>query len=175
MDRGRDFLKSQVANCVMQHQTFVRNLEDHEKQAEDPRFRDLCSRYIPEMRQHQRTIEEYAQSIGAEAGVGKKALGAALGIARDVADAARESDFLRLVGDIVTGRQAQDTFDTFARVGPQIGEPRLAEIGAMCGPQHKQYVDDANRLVAAMFVDEVNGTEPQRGSSSSSATPSRTV
>ena len=165
MDRGRDFLKSQVNNSVMQHQTFLRNLEDHEKQAEDSRFRDLCSRYIPEMREHQRMLEEYQQSIGAELGTGKKALGAALGIARDLADAARESDFLRLVGDIVTARQAEDTFRTFATVGPQIGESQLTQIGEMGQRQHHQYVQDANSLVAQMFVDQVRGTEPTRSAS----------
>ena len=54
MDRGIDFLKSQVNNAVMQHGTFLKNLVDHESQAEDPRFRDLCSRFIPHMQQHQR-------------------------------------------------------------------------------------------------------------------------
>ena len=43
MDRGTDFLKSQINNATMQHRTFVENLLDHEKQAEDTRFRDLCS------------------------------------------------------------------------------------------------------------------------------------
>jgi hypothetical protein len=169
MDRGREFLQSQVNNCVMQHQTFLRNLEDHEKQAEDARFRDLCSRYIPPMREHQRMIEAYAQSIGAELGVGKKALGAALGLARNAADLARESDFLRLVGDIVTARQSQDTFTTFARVGSRIGEPRLAELGEMMSGPHKQYVDEANALVADMFVDHVNGTEAARSTSGAGA------
>ena len=37
-------------------------------------------------------------------------LGKALGVARDLVDAPRESDFLRLVGDIVTARQSEDTF-----------------------------------------------------------------
>lgn len=160
MDRGRDFLKSQVSNCVMQHQTFLRNLEDHEKQAEDARFRDLCSRYIPQMREHQRMLEAYQQSIGAELGAGKKALGAALGIARDLADAARESDFLRLVGDIVTARQAEDTFRTFATVGPQLGESQLTQLGEMGQRHHHQYVQDANNLVAQLFVEHVRGTDP---------------
>ena len=38
MDRGTDFLKSQIYNAVMQHQTFIDNLVDLEKQAEDARF-----------------------------------------------------------------------------------------------------------------------------------------
>ncbi len=159
MDRGRDFLKSQVNNAVMQHQTFLKNLEDHEGQAEDARFRDLCTRYIPPMREHQRMLEQYQQTIGAELGTGKKALGAALGIARDLADAARESDFLRLVGDIVTARQSEDTFRTFATVGPQIAEPQLQQLGEMGQRHHHQYVQDANALVAQLFVEHVRGTD----------------
>lgn len=164
MDRGRDFLKSQVNNAVMQHQTFLKNLEDHEGQAEDARFRDLCSRYIPPMREHQRMLEQYQQSIGAELGAGKKALGAALGIARDLADAARESDFLRLVGDIVTARQSQDTFGTFAAVGGQLNEPQLQQIGEMGQRHHEQYVTDANTLVAHLFVEHVRGTDAPHAS-----------
>ncbi|MEO5579993.1 MAG: hypothetical protein ABIR58_04995, partial [Gemmatimonadaceae bacterium] len=78
MDRGIDFLKSQINNAVMQHKTFVAALEDHEGQADDSRYRDLCSRYIPKMREHQRMLEAYQQSIGAEAGAGKNVLGAML-------------------------------------------------------------------------------------------------
>ncbi|GJG88519.1 hypothetical protein tb265_37000 [Gemmatimonadetes bacterium T265] len=165
MDRGRDFLKSQVNNAVMQHQTFLKNLEDHESQAEDARFRDLCSRYIAPMREHQRMLEQYQQSIGAELGAGKKALGAALGIARDLADAARESDFLRLVGDIVTARQSEDTFRTFATAGPQIGETQLAQIGETGQRHHHEYVQDANSLVAQLFVEHVRGTDPTTSAS----------
>src|SRR5215204_6334716 len=129
MDRGLDFLKSQISNAVMQHGTLVENLEDHEKQAEDPRFRDLCSRAIPQMREHQRMLEEYQQQIGAELGAGKKAIGKALGVARDLADAARESDFLRLVGDIVTSRQSEDTFRTFQEAGRQLANTQLQQLG----------------------------------------------
>jgi len=159
MDRGLDFLKSQISNAVMQHGTLVENLEDHEKQAEDPRFRDLCSRAIPQMREHQRMLEEYQQQIGAEAGVGKKALGKAMGVARDLADAARESDFLRLVGDIVTARQSQDTFATFREAGRALANPQLQRIGEMGEQHHEQFVRDANRLVQQMFVEHARGTE----------------
>ena len=34
MERGIDFLKSQVNNAVMQHRAFLDALEDHEKQAD---------------------------------------------------------------------------------------------------------------------------------------------
>lgn len=172
MDRGIDFLKSQVNNAVMQHQTFLKNLEDHESQAEDPRYRDLCSRYIPRMREHQRMLEDYQQSIGAEAGAGKKVLGAMLGVGRDLADAARESDFLRLVGDIVTARQSEDTFRTFREAGRALADAQLTRIGEMGEREHDEYAKDANRLVQAMFVEHVRDIPP--GATASSATAGAT-
>jgi hypothetical protein len=157
MDRGQDFLKSQINNAVMQHRTFLKNLEDHEGQAEDPRFRDLCSRFIPPVREHQRMLEAYQHSVGAELGAGKKALGAALGIARDLADAARESDFLRLVGDVVTSRQSEDTFRTFREAGRVLGDAQLAQLGETGERHHDEYAKEANRLVQLMFVEQVRG------------------
>ena len=159
MDRGIDFLKSQINNAVMQHQTFLQALEDHEGQAEDPRFRDLCTRHIPTMREHQRMLEEYQNELGAEAGAGKKFLGKALGVARDLADSARESDFLRLVGDIVMARQAEDTFKTFREAGKTLGNTRLQQIGDIGEKHHDVYVKEANRLVQSMFVEHVQGFE----------------
>jgi len=159
MDRGTDFLKSQVNNAVMQHGAFLSALEDHEGQAEDPRFRDLCTRHIPHMREHQRMLEEYQQGLGAEAGVGKKALGAALGAVRGLADAARESDFLRLVGDIVMARQSEDTFKTFREAGRTLSIERLASIGEIGERHHDEYVKEANRLCQQMFVEHVRGPE----------------
>jgi len=160
MDRGMDFLKSQVNNAVMQHKTFLQNLEDHEGQAEDPRYRDLCSRYIPRMREHQRMLEEYQQQIGAQTGVAKEVLGKALGVARDLADSVRESDFLRLVGDIVTARQSQDTFGTFREAGRMLGNSQLQQIGEVGEKHHEEYVNEANRLSHQMFVEHVRGVEP---------------
>jgi len=160
MDRGIDFLKSQINNAVMQHQTFLKALEDHEGQAEDARFRDLCTRHIPNAREHQRMLESYQQEIGAEAGAGKKILGAALGAARDLADSARESDFLRLVGDIVMARQSEDTFKTFREAGKVLGNERLRQIGDLGERHHDVYVKEANRLVQQIFVEHVQGVEP---------------
>ena len=170
MDRGMDFLKSQINNAVMQHQTFLQNLEDHEGQAEDQRFRDLCSRYIPQMREHQRMLEQYQQQIGAELGAGKKILGKALGIGRDLADAARESDFLRLVGDIVTARQSQDTAATFRDAGRMLGNDQLSQLGETLERHHSEYVREANALVVQMFVDHVRGTAPGASTTTSTST-----
>ena len=160
MDRGIDFLKSQVNNSVMQHRTFLTALEDHEQQAEDSRFRDLCSRHISRVREHQRMLEDYQQTLGAEAGTAKNILGAMLGKARDLADAARESDFLRLVGDIVMSRQAEDTFKTFRDAGRALGNAQLAQIGEAGESHHDEYNREANSLVQQMFIEHVRGVDP---------------
>lgn len=160
MEKGIDFLKSQVNNAVMQHKAFLEALEDHEQQAEDSRFRDLCSRHIPRVREHQRMLEEYQNVLGAEAGSGKKIIGAVLGKARDLADAARESDFLRLVGDIVMSRQSEDTFKTFRDGGRALGNTQLAQIGEMGERHHDEYNREANRLVQLMFIENVRGLSP---------------
>jgi hypothetical protein len=177
MDRGPDFLKSQINNAVMQHQTFLKNLEDHEGQAEDPRFRDLCSRHIGRMREHQRTLEQLQLAVGAELGAGKKALGAALGFARDLADSVRESDFLRLVGDIVTARQSQDTAYTFAEAGKQLGHAQLQQVGETLHAHHTDYVDEANRLAVQFFVEHARGTDPTMSAAQRAAagTPSTSL
>ena len=155
MDRGIDFLKSQINNAVMQHQTFVDNLADHEKQADDARFRALCARFLPKAQAHQRMLEDYQRELGAETGTAKKMLGKALGAARDLADAARESDFLRLVGDIVISRQSEDTFKTFREAGKALGIARLQQIGDMGEREHDEYHREANRLAQQMFVEYV--------------------
>ncbi len=173
MDRGIDFLKSQVNNSVMQHRTFLEALQDHEEQAEDTRFRDLCSRHIARVREHQRMLEDYQQTLGAEAGVGKNILGAMLGKARDLADAARESDFLRLVGDIVMSRQAEDTFKTFRDAGKALGNTQLAQIGEMGERHHDEYNREANSLVQQMFIEHVRGVEP--GTAQDTVSPQGTL
>jgi hypothetical protein len=159
MHRGIEFLRSQVNNAVMQHQTLLRALEDHESQAEDLRFRDLCSKHIPYMRDHQRTLEEYQLQLGAGTGTVKRIFGAALGAVRDLADAARESDFLRLVGDIVMARQSEDTFRTFREAGKMMGNRTLSEIGDIGERHHDAFVKEANRLVQHMFVEHAQGID----------------
>jgi hypothetical protein len=159
MDRGADFLKSQVANAVMQHRTFVQSLEDHEAQARDPRFRDLCGRFIPKAREHQRMLEDYQRALGGTEGIAKKAAGIAMGVARDLADVVRESDFLRLVGDVVMARQAEDTFKTFREAGRTLGLQQLAQIGEIGERHHDEYVKEANKLVQQFFVEHVRGSE----------------
>jgi hypothetical protein len=170
MESGIDFLRSQVNDAVMQHDAFLRSLADHESQAEDQRFRDLCARHIPRMREHQRMLEEFQRSIGSGdiqgsnpidsiGGALKRAAGNAIGMAKDLADVPRQSDFLRLVADIVMARQAEDTFKTFREGGRQLGIQQLAEIGDIGERHHDDYVKEANRLVQQMFVEHARGAE----------------
>jgi hypothetical protein len=159
MERGIDFLKSQVSNAVAQHGGFLSALEEHEEEADDPRFRDLCSRHIPRMREHQRMLQEYQSQLDGETGLGDKVIGSAVGIVRDLADAARESDFFRLVHDIVMARQSEDTFKTFREAGKMMGNRTLQEIGDIGERHHDSYVKEANRLVQHMFVEHVQGID----------------
>ena len=170
MDRGIDFLRSQVNNAVMQHRAFLEGLKDHESQAEDERFRVLCASFIPKASAHQQMLEDYQRELGAERGIGKEMLGRALGAARDLADAARGSDFLRLVGDIVASRQSEDTFKTFREAGRELGLQRLADIGMQAERQHDEYNRDANRLAQQLFVEymrqgDTTGLDLRPGSS----------
>jgi hypothetical protein len=178
MDRGIDFLRSQINNAVMQHRTFLDGLVDHESQAEDERFRALCAGFIPKASAHQQMLEDYQRELGAESGMAKELVGKALGAARDLADAARGDDFLRLVGDIVASRQSEDTFKTFREAGRQLGLDRLAEIGVQGERQHDDYNRDANRLAQQLFVEYVRQGDtagldlrPANSTSAADATP----
>ena len=156
MQRGKDFLKAQVNNAVMLHKTLLENLEDHAKQADDAKYRALCEKYVANATARQAEVESYANSIGAEGpGSVKKAIGTVLGKARDTVDAMRETDFLRLVGDIVTIRQTQDTFATFAAAGDRLGDPRLAELGRTLERAHDEMQRDFNQLVHRLFIEHV--------------------
>jgi hypothetical protein len=157
-DSGNAFLKSQIDNAVVQHRTFLSALEAHEVKADDSRLSDLCSRHIPHMHGHQRMLEEYQSQLNGWS-VGKSTIRSAVNVVRDLADAAQESDYLRLVGDIVMGRQAEDTFRTFREAGKMLGDRTLKEIGEIGERHHDAYAKDANRLVQHMFVEQVQGVD----------------
>ena len=171
MDKGLEFLQSQVNNAVAQHKTLLDALEDHEREAEDRRFRDLCSRHLPNMRSHQRMLEEYQAQLGAKEGAAKKAMGALFSGARDLADMARTDDFLRLVQDIVLARQAEDTAKTFREAGKTLGNEQLARIGEIAERHHDEFVADGNRLVQQMFVENVRGERPAEATVGHEARP----
>ena len=156
---GHDFLRAQVSNSIIQHQILLDALRAHANQADDPQFRELCVRYLATMERHQVMIEAYGMTIGTRGdGAVKNAIGAVLGKARDVVDGFRETDFLRVVGDIVMIRQAQDTFGTFARAGQILGDAKLAELGQACEADHDAMQRDFNQYIATLFAAHVQGT-----------------
>jgi hypothetical protein len=159
MDSGDAFLKSQINNAVIQHGAFVSALEAHEAQADDPRFSDLCARHLPHMLGHQRMLEEYQSQLEGDSGFAKTVTEGAAGVVRDLADAARESDYLRLIGDVVMARQCEDAFKTFREAGKMMGSRTLQEIGDIGERHHDAYVKEANRLAQHMFVEHVQGVE----------------
>jgi hypothetical protein len=159
MEHGSEFLRSQVRNLLLQHGTLLQSLEDHESQADDERFRDLCARHIPHMRLHQRMLEEYQSQLGDGAGVASRAAGTAVGLLKDLADAAMADDYNRLVGDIVMARQSEDAFKTFREAGKMMGNRTLQEIGDIGERHHDAYVNEANRLLQHMFVEHVQGVD----------------
>src|SRR5687767_5292886 len=159
MERGVDFLRSQVSNAVVAHRAFLQALEDHESQSKEERYRELCVLFIPRVLEHQRMLEQYQHALGSTEGLVKKAAGLALGVARDLADVVREDDFTRLAADIVMGRQLEDTFKTFREAGRTLGLQQLARIGEVGERHHDEYVKEANRLIQQLFAERVQGAE----------------
>lgn len=159
MEHGVEFLRSQIDNAVLRHGSLLRSLEDHEQQADDPRYRDLCARHIPRMREHQRMLESFQEEIGARGGAARRLFVEAVGVARTLADAARESDYMRLVGDLAASRHAEDTFKTFREGGRALGIVPLAQIGEVGERHHDDYVSEANRLAQQLFVEQASGAE----------------
>ncbi|MEO8945329.1 MAG: hypothetical protein ABI338_02440 [Gemmatimonadaceae bacterium] len=160
MDRGNDFLKSQIHDAIVQHYGFVKSIEDHEAQAEDARFRDLCTRYIATMRDHQRMLEDYQSELGApSAGTLRRSAGPRAAAARNLADTAQESEFSRLQSDLLMSLQAEDAFKIFREAGRALGLRGLAEIGTTGERDHSSYSRDANRLAQQMFIERARSPE----------------
>jgi hypothetical protein len=156
MEKGIDFLKSQVNNAIMQHMAFVDSLESHAKQAKEPRYRELCQKYIPIMKDHHQLLEQFGRSIGAEGGGAvKRAIGGVAEAGKDAVDAMRSDDYLRLVGDIVMARQGEDTFNVFREGGRMLGNEDLHRIGEIGEREHDNFVHEANRLATVLFVEHV--------------------
>lgn len=163
MYSGTAFLKSQIDNTVAQHKALLNALEDHEERANDARLSDLCARHIPHMRGHHRMLEEYQAQLGDDSHIADATVGTSVVIVSRLADAAHESDYLRLVGDILLARQTEDAFKTFREAGKMIGNRTLQEIGDIGERRHDAYIKEATRLVQHMFVEEVQGVDPVSG------------
>lgn len=159
MFAGTAFLKSQIDNTVAQHKAFLNALEDHEERADDTRLSDLCARHIPHIRGHQRMLEEYQSQLGDDVHIADATVGMGVVVVTRLADAARESDYLRLIGDIVLARQTEDAFRIFREAGKMMGNRTLQEIGDIGERYHDAYISEANGLVQHMFVEQVQGVE----------------
>lgn len=164
MQSGMEFLKTQLDGAVAHHSALLQSMIDHESDADDERFRDLCTRHIPRMREHHRMLEEFRALLsggpaGASAqlvGVVRQVAGSALAVARSLADAP-QSDYAMLVGDLTLVRQLEVTFKTFRDGGRQLGIASLAQIGDISERHHDEYSAEAKRLLQAMFVERAQG------------------
>lgn len=162
MDRGNDFLKARIHASAAEHRAFLKALEEHEAQADDARYRDVCTRYIATMRDHQRMLEDYQSELGApSAGVLRRGSVATAGTAKNLADAVRESDFVRLTNDIDMSLKAEQSFKIFREAGRALGLRHLAEIGEAGERDHDAYKRDAARLAQQMFVERSRSADPR--------------
>jgi hypothetical protein len=166
MERGLEFLKAQINNAAAQHQIFLDMLMEHRYDAKDERFRSLCGRYLAPMHMHQQMLEHYQQALGTETGAGKRAIAKATGFVRDLADRARESDYHKLVTDMLASRQSEDAFWTFREAGIQLGDSRLERLGDAGWRGHDEYTSDARHLVTILFLEHTRGA-PSVGSATS--------
>jgi hypothetical protein len=165
MQPGIDFLRDQVDDAIAQHSALLQSITDHESQADDARYRDLCSRHLPNMRAHQRSLEDFRATLGTPsttvsaadfAGTLKRVASTAFATARSLADAP-QSDYARLLGDLALARQLEVIFKTFRDGGRQLGIDRLAQLGEMAERHHDDYSAEAKRLVQQMFVERAQG------------------
>jgi hypothetical protein len=176
METGREFLIAQLNNAIVQHRSLVDSLRQHAEQADDPRYQQLCLQALPKTERHQVMLEEYGKAMHADGAAGiKGALGAVFSKARDAVDAMRETDWLRVVGDIVMIRQSQDTFGTFARAGERLGESRLTELGRMGEQEHDELQQRFNAYAAELFVSHAQGMATDSGGARPRDTAARTA
>ena len=146
MQSGIDFVRAVVAEAAALHTALLESMIYHESEADDSRYRDLCDRHLPRMREHQLMLEDVRASLGA----GK--IPPALRVQHALADAA-VSDYQRLVADLDLARRLEVTFKTFRDAGRSLRIDRLARLGEMAERHHDEYSADAKRLLLQMFIE----------------------
>jgi hypothetical protein len=149
MQSGIDFLRAQVAEAAVVHAALLESLVYHEGEATDARYRDLCDRHLPRMREHQLMLEDLRASLGAKSEVH------AIHVARSFADA-KVSDYKRLSEDLDLARRLEVTFKTFRDAGRQLRIDQLALVGETAERHHDEYSSDAKRLLLQMFVERAH-------------------
>lgn len=162
---GIDFIRAQVDDAVAVHSSLLQSMQSHEAEANDTRYRDLCDRHLPHMREHQLMLEELRTVLGSgadatspptPAAVIRKAVGSAVGMAQSLADAPT-SDYERLESDLDLARRLEVTFKTFRDAGRALRIDRLAKVGELAERHHDDYSADAKRLLFQMFVERAQG------------------
>lgn len=163
---GIDFIRAQVDDAVAVHSSLLQSMQSHEAEANDTRYRDLCDRHLPHMREHQLMLEELRTVLGSgapattspptPATVIRKAVGSAIGMAQSLADAPT-SDYERLESDLDLARRLEVTFKTFRDAGRALRIDRLAKVGELAERHHDDYSGDAKRLLFQMFVERAQG------------------
>ncbi len=165
MQSGIDFLRAQIDDAAATHASLLESMIFHEGEANDPRYRDLCDRHLPRMREHQLMLEELRSTLGTAKGsnppaeligVIRKAAGSALGTVRTLADAPT-SDYQRLAQDLDLARRLEVTFKTFRDAGRALRIDRLAKFGETAERHHDDYSADAKRLLLQMFLERAEG------------------
>jgi hypothetical protein len=164
MQSGTEFLRAQVEEAAAIHSALVESMVSHESEANDARYRDLCDRHLPHMRQHELQLAPLRETLGnptasnppAELiGAIRKAAGSAFGVVRSLADAP-SSDYQRLAGDLDLVRRLEVTFKIFRDAGRTLHLDALAKFGEMAERHHDEYSADAKRLLLAMFIERAH-------------------
>lgn len=163
MQSGIDFLRAQIDEATTLHSALLESMIYHESEANDPRYRDLCDRHLPRMREHQLMLEDLRATLGVErnppaelAGAIRKVAGNAVGFAGSLADAPT-SDYKRLAADLDLARRLEVTFKTFRDAGRTLRIDRLARFGETAERHHDDYSADAKRLLLQMFIERAHG------------------
>jgi hypothetical protein len=165
MQSGIDFLRAQVDDATAIHASLLESMVYHESEANDQRYRDLCDRHLPRMREHQLMLEELRVTLGVAKGsnppaeligVIRTAASSAIGIARHLADAPT-SDYKRLAADLDLARRLEVTFKTFRDGGRALRIDRLTQLGEVAERHHDDYSADAKRLLLQMFIERAEG------------------
>ena len=145
-----EFIRAQVEEAAAINASLLESMIYHESEASDPRYRDLCDRHLPRMREHQIMLEELRTTLGAGRNL------SALRIARPFADA-RVSDYQRLAADLDLVRRLEVTFKTFRDAGRSLRNDSLARLGETAERHHDDYSSDAKRLLLQMFIERADG------------------
>jgi hypothetical protein len=153
------FLQGQLNTIITQHGALIRAMSEHEREAYDQRFRDVCAKHLPRMHDHQQGLRELQEQLGAPFDGGgvartvRKLADTAAVAARDFADVAPTSDYARLLSDVASARQCEVTFKVFRDAGRALGIQAFSRLGELAERHHDEFASDASRLLQQMFIE----------------------